>query len=363
MVGMGSVETVVSHDIVGRLMLMAARQPGLASVYDAILGFEGDEFYLKEWPELHSVMFKDLPLRFPHAVALGIKKARDMNVMLNPSHDTVLEPGDELLVLARDDDSYSPTLPVIVENVGQVPSDIGGTPAPEVILMCGWRRDVDDIIKEMDNMVVKGSQLHMLSEVPISLRDGMLEKGGLSINQLRNLTLVQHFGNSAVRRQIEDLPLDQYDSILILADEMREADMMHSDSHSLASLLLIRDIQKKRLNPVSVSNTTNQLLSLFAPVFKITFSVSSPQKAYGRSSSSKDPAPKFALGKKQPMHQQSRRASVGLPPVDSDVDEVEGCLSVCEVLDHRTRYTIRSSRSLCNSSDFVQVRPPPSIVG
>jgi hypothetical protein len=305
-------------------MLMAARQPGLASVYDAILGFEGDEFYLKEWPELHSVMFKDLPLRFPHAVALGIKKARDMNVMLNPSHDTVLEPGDELLVLARDDDSYSPTLPVIVENVGQVPSDIGGTPAPEVILMCGWRRDVDDIIKEMDNMVVKGSQLHMLSEVPISLRDGMLEKGGLSINQLRNLTLVQHFGNSAVRRQIEDLPLDQYDSILILADEMREADMMHSDSHSLASLLLIRDIQKKRLNP----------------------------KAYGRSS--KDPAPKFALGKKQPMHQQSRRASVGLPPVDSDVDEVEGCLSVCEVLDHRTRYTIRSSRSLCNSSDFVQ---------
>lgn len=77
-----------------------------------------------------------------------------------------------------------------------------------------------------------------------------MTSGGLHIDQLVNITLVQHFGNSAVRRQIEDLPLDEYDSILILADEMRESDMMHSDSHSLASLLLIRDIQKKRLNPV-----------------------------------------------------------------------------------------------------------------
>ena len=129
MVGLGSVETVVSHDIVGRLMLMAARQPGLANVYDAILGFEGDEFYLKEWPQLHGVKFCDLPLRFPHAVALGVKKHGSDECILNPGHDMVLQRGDELLVLAMDDDSYAPCIPNGPEvdqhlaNVGSVPKD------------------------------------------------------------------------------------------------------------------------------------------------------------------------------------------------------------------------------------------------
>jgi hypothetical protein len=75
MVGAGSVETVVSHDIIGRLMLMAARQPGLATVYESILGFEGEEFYLKQWPVLEGIKFKDLQTRFPDAIPLGIKRA------------------------------------------------------------------------------------------------------------------------------------------------------------------------------------------------------------------------------------------------------------------------------------------------
>ena len=44
-------ETVVSHDIIGRLMLMAARQPGIARVYNSILGFDEDEFYTEDWAD------------------------------------------------------------------------------------------------------------------------------------------------------------------------------------------------------------------------------------------------------------------------------------------------------------------------
>merc|ERR1712036_24817 len=33
----------------GRLMLMSARQPGLANVYASLLGFAGAEFYVKLW--------------------------------------------------------------------------------------------------------------------------------------------------------------------------------------------------------------------------------------------------------------------------------------------------------------------------
>ena len=58
-------------------------------------------------------------------------------------------------------------------------------------------------------------------------------------------------------------------------------------------------------------------------------------------------------GKHHPKHQQSRRGSVEVTET-AGPDEIEGCLSVCEILDHRTRHTYKSSRSLCNSSDFVQ---------
>ena len=41
MVGGACVETLVSHDIIGRMMIQCARQPGLASVWEQIMGFEG----------------------------------------------------------------------------------------------------------------------------------------------------------------------------------------------------------------------------------------------------------------------------------------------------------------------------------
>lgn len=59
------------------------------------------------------------------------------------------------------------------------------------------------------------------------------------------------------------LPLEAYDSILILADEDYETnqchDMMQADTRSLTSLLLIRDIQQKR----NVNTRVKGRLSIF----------------------------------------------------------------------------------------------------
>ena len=45
-VGGKDVLTVVSHDIIGRIMIKSARNPGLADVYEGLLGFDGAEFYM-----------------------------------------------------------------------------------------------------------------------------------------------------------------------------------------------------------------------------------------------------------------------------------------------------------------------------
>ena len=46
MVGVEHVQTVVSHDIIGRLMIQCARQHGLAAVWQKIMGFEGAPSFL-----------------------------------------------------------------------------------------------------------------------------------------------------------------------------------------------------------------------------------------------------------------------------------------------------------------------------
>ena len=153
-VGGEEVETVVSHDIMGRLMLMSARQPGLAKVYSEVLGFDGDEFYVKEWPEIHGVPFGECAERFPDAVPIGIK-SEDGTICLKPHFNRRLKPGDELIVIAEDDDSYE-----VVETfkpilVGEVPVESIPPKEKEKILFCGWRRDIRDILRHVDQLVAK----------------------------------------------------------------------------------------------------------------------------------------------------------------------------------------------------------------
>lgn len=112
------------------------------------------------------------------------------------------------------------------------------------------------------------SELWMFNEVPETERESKLIDGGLNISDLKNIRLVHEEGNAVIRRHLENLPLETFDSvsciiviipfrfcelhlsyvpsnqqILILADESVEGSIVHSDSRSLATLLLIRDIQ------------------------------------------------------------------------------------------------------------------------
>ncbi|XP_057978176.1 ion channel DMI1 isoform X4 [Malania oleifera] len=214
LVGGELVETVVAHDVIGRLMIQCALQPGLAQIWEDILGFENAEFYIKRWPQLDGMRFEDVLISFPDAVPCGIKVAADGGkIIINPDDNYVLEEDDEVLVIAEDDDTYAPG------------------PLPEVL----------------EALLAPGSELWMFNDVPEKEREKKLTDGGLDVSQLENIKLVHREGNAVIRRHLESLPLETFDSILILADESVEDSIVHSDSRSLATLLLIRDIQSKRL--------------------------------------------------------------------------------------------------------------------
>lgn len=78
-------------------------------IWEDILGFENAEFYIKRWPQLDGLQFKDVMISFPDAVPCGVKVAANGGkILLNPDDDYVLKEGDEILVIAEDDDTYEP---------------------------------------------------------------------------------------------------------------------------------------------------------------------------------------------------------------------------------------------------------------
>ncbi|KAG2593248.1 hypothetical protein PVAP13_5NG110329 [Panicum virgatum] len=247
LVGGELIETVVAHDVIGRLMIQCALQPGLAQIWEDILGFENAEFYIKRWPELDGMRFGDVLISFPDAVPCGVKVASKAGkILINPDDEYVLREGDEVLVIAEDDDTYAPA-PLPEVNKGFLPNIPTPPKYPEKILFCGWRRDIHDMIMVLEAFLAPGSELWMFNEVPEKEREIKLTDGGLDICGLTNIKLVHKEGNAVIRRHLENLPLETFDSILILADESVEDSIVHSDSRSLATLLLIRDIQSKRL--------------------------------------------------------------------------------------------------------------------
>ena len=155
--GGSHVETIVSHDVVGCLMIQSARMRGLADVFSSILGFEDDEIYVKSWPEFTGSTFETVIRAFDRAVPIGISVPSDNNgkpdtVTLNPPGTHVMRLHEKIVVLAEDDDSYEPILegPKIARTVDSKTGKSIRLPqwkeksVMEKILMTGWRRDIDD---------------------------------------------------------------------------------------------------------------------------------------------------------------------------------------------------------------------------
>lgn len=84
----------------------------ILQIWEDILGFENAEFYIKRWPQLDGMCFEDVLISFADAVPCGVKVAANGGkIVINPDDSYVIKEGDEILVLAEDDDTYSPGPP------------------------------------------------------------------------------------------------------------------------------------------------------------------------------------------------------------------------------------------------------------
>jgi hypothetical protein len=352
LVSQGTVASVSSHDLCGALMLEFARQPGLSSVYSNVLGFQGAEFYVKNWAESEGKEFGELATMFPDAVPVGVISA-DGECEMNPPRDRVLRPGDSLVVLAEDDDSYAPCEATSPRKSRLPPNAPCFMPAsstahtgPECVLLAGWRRDVPTMLLLLERQVAPGSELHILSTMPVVKRLREIAEAGVDVTELKHITLVHHVGNSAVRRYLEELPLEDFTSMIISADDSPEIDVIRSDSHCLATLLLVRGIQAARRRRARISS-----FSTLTGLRETSGTLKGPMPADDEEGSFLRGGSLHGTGTRR-IHQQNGTV-FGLA---SDV--VQSAMElpiVVEILDPRTQRTVSESHTtgLVMVSDFM----------
>jgi len=244
---------VVAHDIIGRLMIQCARQSGLAFVFSHIFQFDGNEIYIKEWPELVGRHFEQALMCVEDGILVGIRRAESMadgsHIMLNPEADAIIQEGDQIIVVAEDDDSYrlGPHKIVSVPPAEDLMQD--EVLLPEKTLFIGWRRDLQDMLMELDCWLAPGSTVTLLSACSIADREEQLNQTRNSIEGsakgYENMVLEHREGNAVLRADLLNLDMDQYDSLIILSDESWEGDGMSCDSRVLVTMLLCKDILNK----------------------------------------------------------------------------------------------------------------------
>ncbi|GAB5356025.1 hypothetical protein AAMO2058_000255500 [Amorphochlora amoebiformis] len=264
--GGGRVEGVLPHDIIGQIMIRSCRTAGFSMVLESLLGFEGSEFYFNEFKELVGKTFLESLFCFPEACVLGVKP-RGENVVINPSLGYVFKEGDQVVVLAEDDDTYAFVAPDVDSHKGWL--DISREMSmeekkpdnhPERYLVIGWRRGIAHMIKAFDHFVNPGSELIILSTRSMALRQKCFDQGGISPKSLQNFNITHMFGSANIG-MLSRLNVNTFDSILVLSGDVVKdrAFNERQDAQCLTTLLLARDLVHRSVPPITPSTPVRRI--------------------------------------------------------------------------------------------------------
>jgi voltage-gated potassium channel Kch len=246
MVGKGEVELVLVGDLIARIIAQTCRQSGLSVVYTELLDFGGDEIYFRAEPALAGRAFGEALLAYQTSTVIGLRP-KDGTPALNPPMDTRLGPGDELIVIAADDDAIQ-----LVASAQAAVDESAirlGQPAPlqpERSLLLGWNWRAPAIINELDNYVTAGS----LVKVVCDFDDALVEVEH-KCSHLHNQSVSVELGDTTDRRTLDRLGVAGYEHIIVLSYS-DTLDEQQADARTLITLLHLRDIIDRNCEDASI---------------------------------------------------------------------------------------------------------------
>ncbi|MDQ0791843.1 NAD-binding lipoprotein [Streptomyces sp. B1I3] len=248
-------------DITARLVSQCVRQPGLSLVYQELLDFAGDEFYVIDAPEQAGRTFGQVLSAYPAACVVGVVRA-DGAVRLNPPFASAVLPGDRLVVIAHDDDTAVPADDPAAFDESVIVSRPPTPPCPERLLLLGWNRRARRIVHHLSGHATAESVLHVVADggeaTAAAVREAATGATGLEV--------VFHQGDPTLPETVNSLNACAYDGVIVLGPD-RSAGGGAPDDRALVTLLLLRDLERTSGRPVSVvTEMTDDRNRAIAPV-------------------------------------------------------------------------------------------------
>lgn len=237
LVGNGEVQWILGSEVISRLIVQTSRQSGLSTVFTDLLDFEGSELYLHKADQFAGQTYGEVAMQSHHGSLIGID--RQGQVMLNPDRSTKVLTGDLLIVFAEDEDkiSFGKTQD-FDETALQVHKRV--KLKPERTLILGSNKSLPMVLKEIDVCAAKGSEVVVVDEnasIP-----------GIKYSDIQVRTVTQ---NPSSRSVLNELKIDSFDHIIVLADRERRTPEQ-ADARTLLTLLNLRAMAKSGNHEINV---------------------------------------------------------------------------------------------------------------
>lgn len=217
---------------VARLMVQSGRHPGMSGILSELLSFKGNEVYVERIAGAVGQRLGVINLQLPNSTAIGM--IRDGEVLLNPAEEALVQEGDELILIARDDEQTT-LQPAAVVDASRFQLELDAREYPHTLLVLGYSDMVKQILLEEESHTVPGSQ------VVVAVEPGRLDHDALpSEAELHNISLEVRECMIHKRRVLEALVAENPTSILLLADP--ELDDEEADARTLMLQLQLNDI-------------------------------------------------------------------------------------------------------------------------
>ncbi|WP_327382085.1 MULTISPECIES: CASTOR/POLLUX-related putative ion channel [unclassified Streptomyces] len=204
-------------DIIARLLVQTAREPGLSLVYQELLDFAGDEFYTAAAQGLAGRTFGEALLAFSTSSVVGLLHA-DGGVALNPDPSTTISAGDRIILISEDDDTAVPADASSCVDEDAIVTARSGAPEAERLLLLGWNRRAPLVVEQLDQFVGPGSTLDV-----VSLADEVRTRAASGVTEAcSHLEVAFRRGDITDPELLAKLDVPAYDRVIVIGETGHE---------------------------------------------------------------------------------------------------------------------------------------------
>ncbi len=239
LVGGEDATLILSGDLISRVLMHTCRQPGLSAVYTELLGYTGSEIYFRAEPGLVGRTYGEAILAYEQCSVAGLRKQGEP-AHLNPPADTLIEAGDELILIAEDDSAIRAGAIASAQiDSSALREPRPASPAPERFLILGWNAHGPTILTELDRFVAPGSEALVVADLG-AVEDDVAEVAG----SLERLAVSAQSGDTTDPATLESLGLDRFDHVLVLCYS-GHLGVQEADARTTVTLLHLRELVRR----------------------------------------------------------------------------------------------------------------------